>query len=56
MRLPAGESALTRLNRVEGLLKQYKDGGQPSKRLVAKCLVEYHELLKLLWLWGVKKK
>ena len=56
MRLPAGESALTRLNRVEALLRDLKDGRQPSKRLVAKCLVEYQELLKSLWVWGLKRK
>jgi len=56
VRLPAGESPLTRLNRVEGLLKQYKDGGQPSRMAVMKALVEYHSLLQSLWLWGVKKK
>lgn len=55
-RLPTGESALTRLTRVEALLKELKDGRQPSKRLVAKCLVEYQDLLKSLWLWGLKKK
>ncbi len=55
-RLPAGESALTRLTRVKALLEDMKDGKQPSKRLVAKCLVEYYELLKSLWLWGVKKE
>jgi hypothetical protein len=55
-RLPTGESALTRLTRVEALLKDMKDGRQPSKRLVAKCLVEYQELLRSLWLWGLKKK
>ncbi len=55
-RLPSGESALTRYTRVEALLKQFKDGQQPPKRLVAKCLVEYHELLKSLWLWGLKKQ
>lgn len=55
-RLPSGESALTRLSRVEALLKQMKDGQQPPKKLVAKCLVEYQELLKSLWLWGLKKK
>ncbi|MBA7551995.1 hypothetical protein ES705_44546 [subsurface metagenome] len=55
-RLPSGESALTRYNRVGALLKDMKDGQEPSKRLVAKCLVEYHELLQLLWLWGVKKQ
>ncbi|MBA7637030.1 hypothetical protein ES703_44662 [subsurface metagenome] len=56
LRLPTGESALTRLTRVETLLKDMKDGRQPPKRLVAKCLVEYHELLKSLWMWGLKKK
>ncbi len=56
LRLPTGESALTRLTRVEALLKDMKDGRQPPKRLVAKCLVEYHELLKSLWMWGLKKK
>ncbi len=55
-RLPGGESPLTRYNRVEGLLRDMKDGKQPPKRLVAKCLIEYHELLKSLWLWGLKKK
>ena len=55
-RLPTGESALTRLTRVEALLKDMKDGRQPPKRLVAKCLVEYQDLLKSLWLWGLKKK
>ncbi|MBA7538733.1 hypothetical protein ES705_31010 [subsurface metagenome] len=56
MRLPTGESPLTRLTRVEALLKDMKDGRQPSKRLVAKCLVEYQDLLRSLWLWGLKKK
>ncbi len=56
MRLPAGEGVLTRLTRVEGLLGQLKDGRQPSKRLVAKCLIEYLELLKSLWLWQITKK
>lgn len=55
-RLPSGEGALTRLTRVESLLGQMKDGKQPPKRLVAKCLIEYQELLKSLWLWGLKKK
>ncbi|MBA7627263.1 hypothetical protein ES703_34725 [subsurface metagenome] len=55
-RLPSGESALTRLTRVEALLKDMKDGRQPPKRLVAKCLIEYQELLKSLWWWGLKKK
>ena len=55
-RLPTGESALTRLTRVEALLKDMKDGRQPSKRLVAKCLVEYQDLLKSLWVWGLKRK
>ncbi len=56
MRLPTGENVLTRLTRVQGLLGQMKDGQQPPKRLVAKCLVEYQELLKSLWLWGLKKQ
>jgi len=55
-RLPTGESPLTRLARVEALLGQMKDGRQPPKRLVARCLIEYQELLKSLWLWGLKKK
>ncbi|MBA7622496.1 hypothetical protein ES703_29873 [subsurface metagenome] len=55
-RLPAGESALTRLTRVKDLIEAYKDGQEPPKRLVAKCLVEYQELLKSLWLWGLKKQ
>lgn len=56
MRLPAGESALTRLTRVEALLKAYKDGRQPSRVAVMKAMVEYHSLLQSLWLWGVKRK
>ncbi len=55
-RLPSGESPLTRLTRVEGLLKELKDGKQPSKRAIAKELVDYHTLLKSLWLWGLKQK
>jgi len=54
-RLPAGESALTRLGRVEGVLKELKDGRQPSKRSVARCLIEYQRLLKLVWLWQLEK-
>jgi len=55
-RLPTGESALTRLTRVEALLKEMKDGRQPSRVAVMKALVEYHNLLRSLWLWGVTKK
>ncbi len=55
-RLPSGESALTRYNRVEALLKDMKDGKQPSEKAVARALVEYHSLLQSLWLWGVKKR
>ncbi len=55
-RLPTGESALTRYNRVEALLKDMKDGRQPSRVAVMKALVEYHNLLQGLWLWGLKKK
>ncbi|MBA7664429.1 hypothetical protein ES703_72490 [subsurface metagenome] len=55
-RLPAGENILTKMFRVENLLKQMKDGQQPSSKVVAKCLGEYYELLKSLWLWGFKKK
>lgn len=55
-RLPSGESVLTRLTRVEALLKDMKDGRQPSSKAVNKALVEYYELLKGLWLWGFKKK
>jgi len=55
-RLPSGESALTRLTRVEALLKDMKDGRQPSRKAVAKALVEYHNLLQSLWLWGLKKR
>lgn len=56
MRLPIGESALTRLTRVEVLLKQFKDGKQPSRVLVARALAEYHELLRSLYWWALKKK
>jgi len=56
LRLPAGESALTRLTRVEALLKQFKDGQQPPKKAVARALVEYHTLLQSLWVWQLKKK
>ncbi len=55
-RLPAGEGTLTRLARVEGLLKEFKDGRSPSRKAIAKCLVEYQELLKSLYWWGLKKK
>ncbi|MBA7703169.1 hypothetical protein ES703_111951 [subsurface metagenome] len=55
-RLPAGESALTRLTRVEALLKQFKDGRQPPRKAVARALVEYQALLQSLWLWGLNKK
>jgi len=55
-RLPTGESSLTRLTRVKNLIEAYKDGRQPSKILVIKALIEYHELLKSLWLWGLKKQ
>lgn len=56
MRLPAGEGALTRLNRVKGLLSQIEAGRQPSKLQINRALVEYYDLLKMLWLWGFKKK
>ncbi|MBA7673456.1 hypothetical protein ES703_81654 [subsurface metagenome] len=56
IRLPAGESALTRLTRVESILEQIKGGQEPSSKLVAKCLAEYRGLLESLWLWGLKKK
>ncbi len=55
MGLPAGEGILTRLNRVERLIKELKDGKLPSKRAVARALVEYHSLLRALWLWQVQK-
>lgn len=55
-RLPGGEGTLTRLSRVEALLGQFKDGQQPPKKLVAKALIEYQELLKSLWFWGLKKQ
>jgi len=55
-RLPGGEGTLTRLGRVEGLLKEFKNGRSPSRKAIAKCLVEYHDLLKSLWLWQLKKK
>ncbi len=55
-RLPAGEGTLTRLTRVEALLKEFKDGKSPSKKSVARALVEYHNLLRSLWLWGFKQK
>ncbi len=55
-RLPSGESPLTRYNRVEALLEDMKDGKQPSRVAVMKALVEYHNLLQSLWMWGVKRK
>ncbi len=55
-RLPGGEGTLTRLSRVENLIKAYKDGRQPSRILVIKALIEYHDFLKSLWLWQLKKK
>ena len=55
LRLPAGESALTRLTRVNGLIKEYKEGRQPSRMLVIKALIEYHTLLNGLWMWGLSK-
>jgi len=56
MRLPTGESPLTRLTRVKNLIEAYKEGRQPSRVLVIKALVEYHTLLQSLWLWQLKKK
>ena len=56
MRLPAGESALTRLTRVKALIEAYKNGRQPSRKAVIKALIEYHSLLQSLWLWGLKKR
>lgn len=55
-RLPSGESALTRLTRVKGLIEVYKAGGEPSKKLIIKALIEYYDLAQSLWLWGLKKK
>lgn len=55
-RMPTGESAFTRLSRVKKMIDEYKNGGQPSKTLVLRALVEYHNLLNSLWLWGLKKK
>jgi len=55
VRLPAGEGVLTRLNRVEGLIKELEAGKMPSKRAIARALVEYHSLLRNLWLWQVKR-
>ncbi|MBA7615182.1 hypothetical protein ES703_22460 [subsurface metagenome] len=55
MRLPAGESALTRLKRVKDLLEVYRGGGQPSRLVIMRALGEYHDLLRALWLWGVTK-
>ncbi|MBA7681540.1 hypothetical protein ES703_89880 [subsurface metagenome] len=54
-RLPAGESAATRLSRVAALLKDFEDGKQPPKKAVVRALSEYHSLLQSLWLWGLKK-
>ncbi len=51
-----GEGVLTRLNRVEGLIKELKDGKLPSKKAIARELVQYHRLLQALWLWGLKKQ
>ncbi len=56
MRLPAGEGILTRLARVERLIKELEAGKMPSKRAIARALVEYHSLLHSLWLWGLKKQ
>jgi len=55
-RLPAGESSFTRLSRVKKLIETYKDGKQPSRVLVIKALIEYHDFLQSLWLWQLKKK
>lgn len=56
MGLPAGEGILTRLTRVERLVKELQAGKMPSKVAIARALVEYHSLLRNLWLWQVKKK
>lgn len=56
MRLPAGEGILTRLNRCERLIKELEAGIMPSKRAIARALVEYHSLLSNIWLWQVKKQ
>ncbi len=55
-RMPTGESSFTRLSRVKKLIDAYKNGRQPSKILVIKALIEYHDFLKSLWLWQLKKK
>ncbi len=55
-RLPAGENTLTKMSRVENLIKEYKDGRQPSRTAVVKELIAFHELLKNLWLWGLRKR
>ncbi len=46
---------MTRLHRVEAALEQLKTSRQPANGLVVKCLVEYRELLRKLWWWGVEK-
>jgi len=56
IRLPAGESALTRMSRVDKLIEEYKAGGQPSRKLILRVLVEYHSLLRAMWVWSLKKK
>ncbi len=55
-RLPAGENILTKMSRVENLIKEYKDGRQPSRKAVVKELIAFHDLLKSLWLWQLVKK
>ncbi len=55
-RMPTGESSFTRLTRIKNLIEAYKDGKQPSRKLVIKALIEYHDFLKSLWLWQLKKK
>jgi len=55
-RLPAGENILTKMSRVENLIKEFKDGRQPSRTAVVKELIAFHEILKSLWLWQLKKK
>ncbi|MBA7629946.1 hypothetical protein ES703_37453 [subsurface metagenome] len=56
LRMPAGESVLTRISRVKDLIAEYEAGGQPSKARAIKVLTEYHSFLEFLWLWQLKRK
>ncbi|MBA7641241.1 hypothetical protein ES703_48917 [subsurface metagenome] len=55
VRLPAGESPMTRCKRVESVLEQLTAGQQPANKLVIKCLSEYKDLLSRLWWWQISR-